>query len=132
MSHHTVVYGSSILQGSLCCHIVSDIHHLQTRVVERTQDVRDTHSLRDAFGLLVDLLVKGDIVVVHDVVNWLQALIFEQLLSLLILDQEASLEVVVIFWVTEDFRKVTVVSSIDGYFLVLMSEMEGEWLSFRD
>ena len=88
--------------------------------------------MRDALGLFVDLLVKGYIVVVHDVVNWLQTLVFEQLFSLLILDQEASFEVVVIFWVTEDFRKVAVVSSIDGHFLVLVSEVEGEWLSFRD
>lgn len=48
----------------------------QVRIVETREDVRDTETLRNAFGLPELLLVEGDEVVAADVLKRLQQIFF--------------------------------------------------------
>ena len=75
-----------------------------------------------ALGLLELLLVEGDVVVAGYVLKWLQEVVFEMLLALLLLYDDRALEVkVVLFFQNIEERWVS--ASINTDFLELVPEV---------
>lgn len=72
---------------------------LEVGIVEAAQNVRDTESLRYALGLAILLLIEGDIVVAADLNDRVQKFGTLMLASLLLLDDDSSLDVQVVVFV---------------------------------
>ena len=103
---------------------------LQVSVVKATQDVGDTKALWDAFCLLKLLFVERDVVVLSDVLERLQEVIFQMLFTLLLLNHDRPLEIqVVLFFKHVEERWVR--ASINAYLLELVAEMVLDRLLFE-
>ena len=68
------------------------------------------------------LLVESDVVVLGDILEWLQQVILQVLLSLLLLDHDSPLEVEIVDFL-EDVEKRWVSASINANLLELVAEV---------
>lgn len=94
----------------------------QVRVVERTENVGDAQPLRNTLRLLILLLVESDVVVFGDILQRAQQIIPHVLLSLLLLHDDRSFDVQVIFFL-QNVVEGRISTPIDANLLKLVPEV---------
>jgi len=86
--------------------------------------------LRDALDLLELLLVERDVVVLCNVLQGLEQIVFHVLFALLLLDDNSPFEVEIVF-LLEDVKKRGVGAPVDSYFLKFVAEVVFDGLLFE-
>ena len=96
-------------------------------VIEAGEDVRDAEALRYALRLLELLFVEGDVVVLSDVLERLEQVVLQVLLTLLLFNDDRALKVQIVLFL-QDVKERWIGATINTNLLELVPEMILDWL----